>query len=181
MRPQATSQIDLQYVMMIYDCVEGHIIVAVSLYTPNVLCYGSPAMTRLPEATQKLIDMIPTTSDELFFGPGGQPAVQVGVPKVFISRYGLPLFFPPSPLCLCFPFPRDGQEMADRQPALLGPIATVDTIRTTAKGTWLDLWAGAVAINAICMETMTRAGVAVLAQGLKISLTPGLSNGSAVS
>ena len=45
--------------------------------------------------------MIPTTSDELFFGPGGQPAVQVGVPKVFISRYGMSIFAsfsPPLPL-----------------------------------------------------------------------------------
>ena len=56
-------------------------------------------------------------------------------------------------------------------------MATVDTIRITAKGTWLDLWAGAVAINAMCMELRSRAGVAVMAQGLKISVTPALGIG----
>ena len=68
--------------------MEGRIVVSVSLYKPNVLCYGNSVSIRLPEAIQKLIDMIPTTSDELLFGPGGQPAVQVAIPKLFISRYG---------------------------------------------------------------------------------------------
>ena len=95
--------------------MQGRIIVSVTLYEPNVLCYGNRASTHLPEAVQKLIDMIPTTSDELLFGHAGQPAVQVGVPKVFISRFGLsnfvsisPPFLPPyPPLCLyiCQPFP----------------------------------------------------------------------------
>ena len=47
----------------------------------------------------------------------------------------------------------------------------MDAIRTSAKGVWLDLWAGAVAINAMCVGTVGRAGVAVMAQGLKITLT----------
>lgn len=49
--------------------------------------------------------------------------------------------------------------------------AIIDTIRTSAKGTWLDLWAGAVAINAMCIGTSGRAGVAVMAEGLKVTLT----------
>ena len=49
--------------------------------------------------------------------------------------------------------------------------AIVDAIRTSAQGVWLDLWAGAVAINAMCVGASGRAGVAVMAQGLKITLT----------
>lgn len=50
----------------------------------------------------------------------------------------------------------------------------VDTIRLTAKGKWLDLWAGAVAINAVCVQARGRAGVAVMPQGLKITVTPAI-------
>ena len=58
--------------------------------------------------------------------------------------------------------------------------AVVDAIHTSAKGVWLNLWAGAVAINAMCVGTSGRAGVAVMAQGLKITLTHelGIRNGS---
>lgn len=50
----------------------------------------------------------------------------------------------------------------------------IDTIRLTAKGKWIDLWAGAVAINAACVQVRGQAGVAVLPQGLKITLTPAI-------
>ena len=50
--------------------------------------------------------------------------------------------------------------------------AIVDTIRLGARGSWIDLWAGAVAINAMCIGMLGRAGVAVMAEGLKITLSP---------
>lgn len=48
----------------------------------------------------------------------------------------------------------------------------IDTIQVSAKGKWVDLWMGAVAINAVCVQARGQAGVAVLPQGLKITLTP---------
>ena len=55
--------------------------------------------------------------------------------------------------------------------------AIVDAIYTTAQGVWLDLWAGAAAINAMCVGTSGRAGVAVMAGGLKITLSSGMGSG----
>lgn len=68
---------------------EGRIVVTVTLYKPNVRCYGShTARSPTSDGGEGLFDQIQTTSETRFFGPSGQPAVQVIVPKVLFSHQG---------------------------------------------------------------------------------------------
>ena len=36
----------------------------------------------------------------------------------------------------------------------------------------MDVWAGAIAVNAMCVGVLGHPGIAVLAEGLKVTLSP---------
>ena len=135
---------------------------------PNVRCYGTASATPSLTVGQELIDKIPTTSDILSFA-ADHPAVQVVIPWTIKSTRGKPHFDTFSSLNAV-------EVEADAVVILEGFDefdAIIDTIfHTGARGNWLELWTGAVAINAMCVGTFGRAGVAVMNEGLKITLAP---------
>jgi len=52
-----------------------------SIYEPNVACYGPPTQYR--GTGQDLLALIPVTTDPQIFGPEGEAGVDVVVPKRF--------------------------------------------------------------------------------------------------
>lgn len=58
-----------------------NLVIILSKYEPNVACYGPPSDFR--GAGQDLLALIPVTTDQVAFGPEGEPGVEVVVPKTF--------------------------------------------------------------------------------------------------
>ncbi|MCJ1454573.1 hypothetical protein MMC28_004926 [Mycoblastus sanguinarius] len=125
---------------------QKNLLVLVRLYNPTVACFGPSGPIK--NSGQALLDLIPTSTTQVAFGKRGVPGVDVVVPQ---SLGPIPL--PPPPY--------NWQAEID----IMGGGLVI--------GRWFDLWAGAVAINAICVATEGKYGHSFSARGLRISLFQG--------
>ncbi|MCJ1452682.1 hypothetical protein MMC28_003025 [Mycoblastus sanguinarius] len=101
----------------------GNLVVIVRLYTPVVRCMGDSRSAPPRGSCQKVLDALPVSMESLVFGPMGNPTVRAILPRSFAAAY-----------TNC------------RMGARISVGQTPDTSR------WFDMWAGAIAVNTLCVQ-----------------------------
>ncbi|CAD6594154.1 MAG: hypothetical protein ASARMPRED_008760 [Alectoria sarmentosa] len=125
------------------SCLNKKLVVVISLYKPSVTCFGTVLSTSRITLGQELLDMLPVGLQKLVFGLFGEPRVQEIVPDVFTP------------------------EVTEEENIF---EAVVDVDHDSVSGRWFDLWAGAYAVDAICVDRQRKSGSPVSPGGLKITL-----------
>ncbi|KAF6219709.1 hypothetical protein HO133_003534 [Letharia lupina] len=125
---------------------QKNLVIVLSLYEPSVACFGQQFAMRDPaQISQKLLSIIPVNTERQIFGPEGESGVQVEVPVTYN--------WPPGPSRWA-----------------IGASLKVDVEhRNRVDARWFDVWAGAVAVTAIC-TLRGYAGISGLPSGLRVTL-----------
>lgn len=132
----------------------ANLVVVLSLYEPAVACFGPYFTMRYPTQTlQNLLSEIPVSTERQIFGPEGEPGVKVVLPMTFSA--------PPNPSL--------------RASSLRLVVDVAHRNRVSAR--WFDIWAGAVAVTAMCI-TRGYAGASGLPSGLGVTLRTGTGPGN---
>ncbi|CAD6594488.1 MAG: hypothetical protein ASARMPREDX12_009109 [Alectoria sarmentosa] len=126
-----------------------NLVVVLSLYEPAVACFGPQfAMRHVGQTLQNLLSVLPVSTAMQLFGPEGEPGVQVVVPATYHESS---------------PDPSPGGRG-------FGVRLRVDVAhRNSVKARWFDVWAGAVAVAAMC-SLRGYAGISGLPSGLGVTL-----------